>query len=628
MWLKEEGFKELLRGWWFNYSGSYSFILIEKLKALKIKLKNWNKEVFGKVGVNMRVALDKVSFWDDQERQRVLNESRIQRDVVRAYQNLLSDLGGWHPSMNSLEFDRIGEEEVARMEEMFSVEEVFLALLELNGDKALGPDVPKKGEADDLCDYRPISLVGGLYKLLTKVLANSHFWLSINLNKSELLPVGRVENVEVLAFELGCKVGSLPSTYLGSLWVLLISPVAVWDGVEERMRKRLALWKRQFISKGGESLSFGARWALLCKWSWRFAVERESFWKLIISRKFGEEGGGWNSREGEILEGHLVRNLSLCEAFPSLFALAISQDAWVADCGGGGEAPLDPSRKRLVAGLEDRVLWKASKNGIFSIKSLYNTLDSSCAVPFLWSIIWSPCVPTKETINHILVHCSEARVLWDLVFSLFGVNWVLPLMVRDTLMGWSASFVDKKRGRLGGQLLFVYFGRGWHSRGLSSDSDGDYHDQVEEVDRSIQRREELQKEVDLMLVCHGCTLNSTSQPRKLPETCHGSCACYSHDFLMISQMEERLEEKQQLVLDLQKKSLKLEGALTAAKKLSSQRQLQLTKLHRCFSASKENTERLKSCEQELQTVLGAAMMEIDIVDDVGLRDGILEKGRT
>ena len=39
--------------------------------------------------------------------------------------------------------------------------------------------------------------------------------LSINLNKSELLPVGRVESVEVLAAELGYKVGSLPSTYLG-----------------------------------------------------------------------------------------------------------------------------------------------------------------------------------------------------------------------------------------------------------------------------------------------------------------------------------------------------------------------------------------------------------------------------
>ena len=39
--------------------------------------------------------------------------------------------------------------------------------------------------------------------------------LCINLNKSEILPMGRVENVELLAAELGCKVGSLPSTYLG-----------------------------------------------------------------------------------------------------------------------------------------------------------------------------------------------------------------------------------------------------------------------------------------------------------------------------------------------------------------------------------------------------------------------------
>ena len=42
--------------------------------------------------------------------------------------------------MNNLEFDRIGVEKAARLEEMFSMEEVFLALSKLNGDKALGPD--------------------------------------------------------------------------------------------------------------------------------------------------------------------------------------------------------------------------------------------------------------------------------------------------------------------------------------------------------------------------------------------------------------------------------------------------------------------------------------------------------
>ena len=67
-------------------------------------------------------------------------DQEIQRGVVRAYQNLLSDPGGWHLSLNGLEFDRIGVEEAAGLEEMFSVEEVYSALSELNGDKVLGPD--------------------------------------------------------------------------------------------------------------------------------------------------------------------------------------------------------------------------------------------------------------------------------------------------------------------------------------------------------------------------------------------------------------------------------------------------------------------------------------------------------
>ena len=71
------------------------------------------------------------------------------------------------------------------------------------------------------------------------------------MNKSEILPVGRVENVELLGLELGCKVGALPSTYLGLPLCVPHKSMEVWDGVEERIRKRLALWKRQFISKGG-----------------------------------------------------------------------------------------------------------------------------------------------------------------------------------------------------------------------------------------------------------------------------------------------------------------------------------------------------------------------------------------
>ncbi|WJZ81860.1 hypothetical protein VitviT2T_001675 [Vitis vinifera] len=74
--------------------------------------------------------------------------------------------------------------------------------------------------------------------------------LKVNLDKSEIIVVGRVENVEEVALEFGCKVSKLPS-YLGLPLGARFKEVATWDGVEERLRKRLSLWKRQYIYKGG-----------------------------------------------------------------------------------------------------------------------------------------------------------------------------------------------------------------------------------------------------------------------------------------------------------------------------------------------------------------------------------------
>ena len=56
--------------------------------------------------------------------------------------------------------------------------------------------------------------------------------LQVNLDKSELIPVCNVENVEELAFELGCKVGNLTFTYLG---MPLGAPFKLWQlGMEWR----------------------------------------------------------------------------------------------------------------------------------------------------------------------------------------------------------------------------------------------------------------------------------------------------------------------------------------------------------------------------------------------------------
>ena len=75
--------------------------------------------------------------------------------------------------------------------------------------------------------------------------------LRINLAKSELITVEEVEDIEEMAVELGCRVGSLPTVYLGLPLGAHHKALSMWDGVEEKMRRRLALWKRQYISKGG-----------------------------------------------------------------------------------------------------------------------------------------------------------------------------------------------------------------------------------------------------------------------------------------------------------------------------------------------------------------------------------------
>ena len=81
-------------------------------------------------------------------------------------------------------------------------------------------------------------------------LSRTLFWfevmsgLIINLAKSEILPVGGMKEVEELVVKLGCKVESLPSTYLGLLLGAPYKSLYVWDGVKERVRMRLALWKK------------------------------------------------------------------------------------------------------------------------------------------------------------------------------------------------------------------------------------------------------------------------------------------------------------------------------------------------------------------------------------------------
>ena len=74
---KEEGFKTLIKEWWqgLSFRDSYSFILAQNLKALKINIKVWNEEIFRRVETSKVAALSRVNFWDDQESLRPLSLS-------------------------------------------------------------------------------------------------------------------------------------------------------------------------------------------------------------------------------------------------------------------------------------------------------------------------------------------------------------------------------------------------------------------------------------------------------------------------------------------------------------------------------------------------------------------------
>ncbi|RVW93977.1 Retrovirus-related Pol polyprotein from transposon RE1 [Vitis vinifera] len=202
----------------------------------------------------------------------------------------------------------------------------------------------------------------------------------------------------------------------------------------------------------------------------------------------------------------MVWGFSFGSSFPSLFALTNDKEESVANVwdslaegGWGGwnpcfvrafndweveEASSFMERlhhSRVIEDVEDKVSWTETKSGKFSVKSLYLAIEAGGSARFPSSLIWSAnvqpkisffaweatwgkaltldkiqkrgwalanrcflCLENEETIDHLLLHCSRTRVLWDLLFTILGVSWVLPCSVKETLLSWHGSFVGKK----------------------------------------------------------------------------------------------------------------------------------------------------------------------------------------
>ncbi|WMV58897.1 hypothetical protein MTR67_052282, partial [Solanum verrucosum] len=280
-WLQSEGFVDRVREWWssFSYTGRPDYVLACKLKALKLKLKEWKQEEGGNLGSQRRRLLEQLAELDTERVNRTLTveettkkaavlleyeelvkkeevswrqksrvlwlkegdkntkffhkmanahrrynnidqlmiqgevtqeKGKIEGEIIAYYKNLYRETHQWRHSYNNVECPMLTEEEKMSLQGRFEENEVLNCLKLCAADKAPGLDgytmgffikcwdvlknmdtfqnfyeqevfeksfnatfialIPKKKGANELRDYRPISLIGSIYKILSKIL--------------------------------------------------------------------------------------------------------------------------------------------------------------------------------------------------------------------------------------------------------------------------------------------------------------------------------------------------------------------------------------------------------------------------------------------------------------------------
>ncbi|RVW22389.1 putative mitochondrial protein [Vitis vinifera] len=193
MWLKVEGFKDLLRSWWQGMS------------------------VFGNLESNKLAALQQVDYWDQVESERRLSEEEFSRkkEAKEGYakwvkleeihwRQLSRELwlreGNKNTGYRGLNLNQISQQEADILELPFMEEEVHSALMDMNGDKAPGPD----GFTGAFWQFCWEFVKGEVLEMFKEFHEHNTFLKSLNATIKNV--IGRVISSDQNAFVMGRQI--------------------------------------------------------------------------------------------------------------------------------------------------------------------------------------------------------------------------------------------------------------------------------------------------------------------------------------------------------------------------------------------------------------------------------------
>ena len=82
----------------------------------------------------------------------------------------------------------------------------------------------------------------------------------------------------------------------------------------------------------------------------------------------------------------------------------------------------------------------------------------------------------EESTNRLLLHDPKATMIWQLIFALFGVQWVMSFSIKDSLLSWHSSFVGKKRKKMWNAAPLCLFWTLWNERNRKAFEDTELTD--------------------------------------------------------------------------------------------------------------------------------------------------------